>query len=346
MKRVVVHKPGGYHRLQIEDFRLPQIGPTDVHIAVDAIGVNFADCIVRMGLYRSAREYVGWPITPGFEVAGTVARVGDAVDDLEVGQPVMAVTRFGGYATDVVVRRRQVFPIPQPMTMAQAAAFPTTHLTAWYALCELARLHAGDCVLIHSAAGGVGGALVQLARHFRCNVVAVVGAPHKVEVAQRHGAHVVIDASQGNLWGEAAAAVPAGFQAVFDANGVATLRQSYAHLRPTGRLIVYGFATMLPRGTGVPRWWSLLWHWLRTPWFNPLRMTEQNRSVMAFNLSYLFDRHDVLQPAMATLLQWAQGDVLKPPPIQTFAFEDVAQAHHALESGQTVGKLVLSVTRS
>ena len=88
-----------------------------MHVAVRACGVNYADCVVRMGLYKSAKEYVGWPITPGFEVAGVVARVGSEVDDLRVGDEVIAVTRFGGYASDVVVPRRQVFAIPRGFTM-------------------------------------------------------------------------------------------------------------------------------------------------------------------------------------------------------------------------------------
>ena len=110
MRRVLVEAPGGYDRLSFVTEPDPEPkGADDVALRVHAIGVNYADCIVRMGLYASAKKYVGWPITPGFEVAGTLAS----------GERVMALTRFGGYATHLVVPRHQVFPIPEGFTMEQ-----------------------------------------------------------------------------------------------------------------------------------------------------------------------------------------------------------------------------------
>src|SRR5215217_4694209 len=102
MKRVRIHKAGGYERLAIEQAPDPSVRAGEVRIAVEAVGINYADCIVRMGLYSSAKEYVGWPITPGFEVAGTTSD----------GRRVIALTRFGAYATQVVVPKNQVFALP------------------------------------------------------------------------------------------------------------------------------------------------------------------------------------------------------------------------------------------
>src|SRR4051794_29460494 len=93
--RVVIDRPGGHERLKLHRVNVPEPAPDDVGISVQAIGVNYADCIVRMGLYESAKKFVGWPITPGFEVAGTVSSVGSAVTDVKVGEGVFAVTRFG-----------------------------------------------------------------------------------------------------------------------------------------------------------------------------------------------------------------------------------------------------------
>jgi NADPH:quinone reductase-like Zn-dependent oxidoreductase len=332
MRRVVIRRPGGFGRLSVEDSPDPVPGPGEVLVEAEAAGVNFADCIIRMGLYSSAREYVGYPITPGFEVAGTVAGTGERV---------VAVTRFGGYATRVAVPERQVFPMPAGLSAAEAAAIPTVFLTAWYALFELARLRPGDAVLVHSAAGGVGGALLQLARIAGCRAVGVVGAAHKVAAAAALGAETVIDKSSADLWRAARAAAPGGYRAVFDANGPSTLRGSYRHLAPTGRLVVYGFHSIFPRRGGRPDWVKLAVDYLRTPRFNPFEMTRSNRGVLAFNLSYLFDRQDILQAAMGQIFGWLKEGRIRPPPVRTYPLGRVADAHRDLESDQTTGKLVL-----
>lgn len=341
MQAIVIDRPGGYERLVLRSLPPRPVPAGHVRVAVEACGVNYADCIVRMGLYSSAKEYVGWPITPGFEVAGTVAERGEGVDDLADGQAVLAVTRFGGYASEVVVPRHQVFRRPRGWTAEQAAALPAVGLTAWYALLELAAPARGAKLLVHSAAGGVGGVLVQLGRHLGCEVVGVVGSPHKVQEARALGAHLVVDRSSEDLWARAEAFAPDGFQAIFDANGVATLGQGFGHLAPTGRLVVYGFASMLPRAGQRRSWLRLAWHFVRTPRFDPFTLTQKNRSVMGFNLSYLFDHTERLERGMELLLGWADAGVLRPPPVEGFSLADAAAAQRRLESGQTVGKLVL-----
>jgi NADPH:quinone reductase-like Zn-dependent oxidoreductase len=348
MKKVVIHKPGGYRQLMLEEHPDldPAPGPDQVLIEVAAIGVNYADCVTRMGLYASAKHYVGYPVTPGFEVAGTVRSVGAAVTDLQPGTAVLAVTRFNGYATQLVVPREQVFPLPPQLSMDAAAGFPTVALTAWFALFELAHPHPGDRMLVHSAAGGVGSMLVQLGRIAGCVVTGVVGAAHKVEAVRQLGADVVIDKSTTDLWKAAEQAAPDGYDIILDANGVATLKQSYRHLRQVGKLVVYGFHSMLQTRDGVPRKLALAIDYLRTPRFSPFDLTTRNRSVLGFNLSFLFDRKEILTTGMQQLLQWLQQGKLQPPAVTTYPFESVADAHRALESGQTVGKLVLTCRKS
>ncbi len=343
MRRIVVGRPGGYDRLRIEEHPDLQPGPGEVRVEVEAAGVNYADCLTRMGLYASARQLVGYPVTPGFEVAGTVGALGGGIAGPPVGSPVLAVTLFGGYATQVVVPATQVFPIPPGISTVQAASLPVAFLTAWYGVFEAGRPRAGQAVLVHSAAGGVGGALVQLCRLRECDVVAVVGGTHKVPVAEEMGAQAVIDTSSEELWARASALAPGGFDVVFDANGVSTLKASYNHLRPTGRLVVYGFHSMLPRGRGKPGWARLILSWLRTPRFDPMDMTLKNRSVMGFNLSFLSDRRDLLERGMAELLGWIGQGRIVPLDVTPHSFEDVARAHRELETGRTVGKLALVV---
>ena len=140
--------------------------------------------------------------------------------------------------------------------------FSAVFLTAYYAIHELAHVKQGDTCLVHSAAGGVGSALCRLLKIAGCRVVGVVGRSHKVTHAKLAGADVVIDKSTQTLWSEAEKAAPNGFNSVFDANGVETLKYSYDHLAPAGKLIIYGFHTMLPKTGGYPNILKLAWHWL------------------------------------------------------------------------------------
>jgi synaptic vesicle membrane protein VAT-1 len=343
MQAIVIERAGGYERLQVRERQTPEPKAGEVRVAVKAIGVNYADCLVRRGLYASATEFVGWPITPGFEVAGTVEAVGDDVD-WRVGQEVIVVTLFGGYATHVVVPQRQVFDKPAALSWGEAAALPTVGLTAYYALFELVHPHGGDWLLVHSAAGGVGSMLVQLGKIANCHVVGVVGSSHKTESVRRLGADHVIDKSKEDMWPTVERIAPNGYSAIFDANGPATLKQSYAHLAAPGKLVIYGFHTMLPRGDGFLRQWrKIAAGWLRTPRFDPLHMVTANRSVLAFNLSYQFSQGELLQHGMKRLFDWIETGRICLPAVREYPLADVAVAHKDLESGQTTGKLVLLV---
>jgi len=341
MKKVVIARAGGYEELRFETSSDPAPGPGEVLVRTAAIGVNFADCIVRMGLYASAKEYVGWPITPGFELSGVVAGVGAGVSRFAEGDLVFGVTRFGGYATHVVLPEHQLYKKPENLSHAQAASLPAVFLTAYYALFELAAARAGDDILVHSAAGGVGSLLLQLAHISKIRAVGVVGRSEKVQTATDMGAAHVIDKSREDLWARAKEFAPHGYAAIFDANGVETLKESYEHLGRPGRLVIYGFHTMMQKGRGKPNWPKLALDWLRTPRFNPLDLTNRNASIMAFNLSYMFENHALLARSVDQLLAWVASGDLVAPPITTFPFERVADAHRAIESGNTVGKLVL-----
>ncbi len=346
MQRIRIDRPGGYDRLQLEQAPDLQAAAGQLRIAVTACGVNFADCAVRMGLYESAKRYVGWPITPGFEVAGVIDQLGPGVVGWQCGQRVMAMTRFGGYASQLLCAPEFVRPIPPGWSDDQAAAWPVAFLTAWYGLYHLGQAQPGEAVLIHSAAGGVGQALVQLARARGCRTLGVVSGAHKVEEVQKLGCDLVVDRTAQDWRAAARAFAPEGMAVVLDANGVETLGDSYNLIGPAGRLIVYGFATMLRRGgSGRPDWLKLAWSWLRTPRFNPLELTTTNRSVLAFNLSFLFDRTDVLARALQELEPLVSSGQLKPLRVSMFDLADAAAAHAALEGGRTTGKLVLTVDR-
>jgi NADPH:quinone reductase-like Zn-dependent oxidoreductase len=231
--------------------------------------------------------------------------------------------------------------VPAGWDDRQAAAFPTVALTAWYALSELCRLRPGMRVLVHAGAGGVGIAATQIATLSGAEVTSVVGSEHKRQVALEAGAgHVVV--RRAEPWHEQARRIaPTGYDVILDPTGGATLRKSRRLLKPTGRLVVYGSHSFLPRGRYRPSYLHLLWGFLSMPRFSPLDLLNDNVSVLAFNLSYLFERMDLLATAMHDLLGWVADGKLAPPAVQTFPLSEAAAAHAALQSGETTGKLVL-----
>lgn len=341
MQKIVIHKPGGYSRLQLETHPDPVPAAGEVLVKVAAAGINYADCAVRWGLYESGKKFVGWPITPGFEYAGEVMAVGDSVEKWKQGDTVFGVAFFGAYADRVVVPEHQLFRRPERLTAAEAAGFPAVFITAYHALYQQMRLKPGMKILVHSAAGGVGGALLQLGKIAGCEMTGIVGASHKVETAIKFGADHVIDKSTQDLWKVAEEISPEGFDVVLDANGYTTLKQSWAHVRPTGKIVIYGFHTMLPKKGGRLNWPKLIWGWLKTPRFNPIDLPNQNKSIVSFNLSFLFSRSDLLNEAMDDMLKWIAEGKLQPPVTQTFPLSEVAEAHKHIESGMSVGKLIL-----
>jgi NADPH:quinone reductase-like Zn-dependent oxidoreductase len=152
----------------------------------------------------------------------------------------------------------------------------------------------------------------------------------------------VIDKGSEDLWSRAENLCPDGFDLVLDANGASTLKESYRHLKPGGRLLVYGFASMFSR-SGRKRPLKLVWDYLRTPRFSPFDLTGANKTVSGFNLIYLFQRIDLFRGAMDALLGWDAQGKLPPMPVKAFPFRRAADAHRHMESGDSVGKLVLVV---
>ena len=340
MKYIVIDRPGGYNQLKLKEAADLHPASGQIIVNVKAAGISYAESIVRMGLYQSAKKH-GYPITPGFEFSGTVGELGDGVTEFKVSQNVFGVNFFDCYASQVRVPVGQLFAIPPGLSMSQAASFAVSYLTAWYAVFKMGQATPGMIVLVHSAAGGVGIALTQVLKMLGCTVIGVVGASAKVEISRQAGCAQVIDKSTEPLWATAAKHAPNGFDLIFDSTGVDTLKEGYRLLRPTGRLISYGFGAMLPK-TGYLNFISLAWNYFKSPRFNPIHMADENKSVMAFNLSFLFDRQDLLTEGMQTILTWLKEGKIRSLPVKEYPFTEVAQAQRDIESGCTVGKLALT----
>jgi hypothetical protein len=342
MKKIVIHSPGSYSHLKIENH--PDLVPKvhEVVVTTRAAGVNYADCCVRWGVYESAKRLVGWPITPGFEFSGVVSSIGNQVTRFKVGDLVFGVSFFGAYASQIKIPEKHLFRVPESFSLEQAAGFPAVFMTAYHALFQLIRLPQNANVLIHSAGGGVGSALVQLSKANQFESIAVVGASHKVEYVKTLGANYIIDKSKEDLWKRVHELAPNGLDAVLDANGHTTLRAGYRALRATGKLVAYGSHELLPQGnSGRMNYLKAALGLLQLPRFNPIQLITDNKSVIGFNLSFLFDRDDLVTEGMNQLLEWVHLKKIQPPKVTVFPFEQAGDAHRLIESGQSTGKLIL-----
>jgi NADPH:quinone reductase-like Zn-dependent oxidoreductase len=341
MKKIVIHKAGGYSQLQFESAPDLFAHDDEVVVEVKATGVNYADVIIRWGFYESAKQMVGWPITPGFEFSGLVKSVGKNIKNFKVGDKVFGVTLFDGYASEVKVPGHQLYALPDFLSFEQAAGIPAVYMTAYHALFQNVVVRPGMMALIHSAAGGVGSALVQMCRIAGIKTIGVVGSSHKVNAVKELGANFVIDKSTENLWKKVEEYAPGGVDLCFDANGIETLKQSYEHLAPCGKLMAYGAHSLFPKSGGKINYLKLIRDYLRSPRFNPLEMTSENKSLITFNLSFLFGREDLFTEGMTAIMKWLAEGKLKAPKVTTYSLEKVADAHRDLESGKTIGKLIL-----
>jgi NADPH2:quinone reductase len=156
---ILIERHGPPEAFVERDVPLADVGPTDVHLRVQAVGVNFADLAMRAGLYGTVPPR---PYSPGFEIAAEVVRVGGAVDGWQPGDRAVALIRHGGYARDVVTNAAHLFRYPESLSPVEAAAVPVVFLTAWVCIFEAARARGGETVLVLGAGGGVGTAAVQL----------------------------------------------------------------------------------------------------------------------------------------------------------------------------------------
>jgi alcohol dehydrogenase len=339
-------RAGSLDRLVREAESLSEPGPGEARVAVKAIGLNFADVFACLGLYSATPT---GPFVPGLECAGVVEAVGEATAGSAAWAPgdrVIGLTRFGAYATALTLDSRYLLPIPAGWSFAEAAALPVQGLTAWYGLVELGRLSPDAVVLLHSAAGGVGLNGLGILAGYRARVVATVGreskrdylvarhglAPDQVIVRDRRGFSAQLDRALAAVGAE-------GFDLIFDAIAGPYFQPAYDRLRPEGRYVMYGAADFMPPGSR-PNYLSLAARYLARPRLDPLKMIAQNRSLLAFNLIWLWDRVERLAEGYAKLRQTVQV----PPLIgRRFPFAEAPAALKYLQGGESVGKVVLEV---
>ena len=306
-------------------------GPGRVQIAVAAAGVNFADHLARVGLYPGAPKL---PAIIGFEVAGTISAVGGGVDPARIGQRVLAGTRFGGYADIVEVPESDTAVLPESLSFEEGAAIPVNYATAWAALHDYGSLRAGERVLVHAAAGGVGIAAVQLAKAAGAEVHGTASPAKHVRLTEL-GVDRVLDYRRNRWWKD----LPP-YDLVLDALGGTSLRRSYKLLGQGGRLVAYGFSALQhgdkrSLAAALPQLLPML------RGFNLITQLSASKSVVGLNLLGLWDDRGTLAPWIVPISQAIDDGIAKPVVHAAIPFEKAPEAHRILAARENIGKVVL-----
>ncbi|HVU23744.1 MAG TPA: quinone oxidoreductase [Opitutus sp.] len=320
MHAIRIHETGGPEKLRLEEVPLPEPGPGQVRLRVEAAGLNYVDTYHRTGLYPQTL-----PFTPGLEAAGVITAVGRDAGDFRVGDRVATARATGAYADEALAPVAQLVRVPDGVAGETAAAVLLQGLTAHALACDVFPLKAGDVALVHSAAGGVGLLLTQIARHRGARVIACVSTDAKAALAREAGAGDAIVTSRENFTEGARRLTDGrGVDVVYDAVGKDTFEGSLNSLRPRGMMVSYGNAS----GPVAP--------------FSPLLLTQKG--------SLFFTRpsfgHYAATPAelrarAEELFRWVADGALKVWIGSRFPLGGAAEAHRAIESRATTGKVLL-----
>ena len=330
-----VTKPGSINRLAFVEEDLPSPAKGEVTIDVKSAGLNFADIFAVKGLYAATPKD---PFIPGLEFAGDILDPGDS--SFVKGQKVMGVTRFGAYADHLNIDHRYISPLPEGWSYAEGAAFQVQVFTAYHALVSLGSVKKGDNVLIHSAAGGVGIWANRIAKKLGAFTIGTVGNESKFSLLKKehYDKYLVrgkdFKASYLKVAGDIRPNI------VLECIGGKVLMDSYKLMDQMGRLITFGSAHFATPTSGV-NFLPLFLKYIQRPKFDPMKMTTSNKSVMGFNLIFLFDKAHLYKQYIDEI------NILNLPRSvigHSYPFEEAREALKFFQTGATTGKVVLEVS--
>ena len=319
-KAIRIHKPGAPDAMVLEDLELPAPGKGEVRVRNRAIGLNFIDIYFRQGAYPAPL-----PFTPGNEGAGEVVALGKGVDGFKVGDRVAYVSTLGSYAEERNVEAKALIKLPKAISFEMGAAMMLKGLTAQYLLRRTFKVKAGDTILVHAAAGGVGLILCQWAKALGATVIGTVGSEAKGKLAKKAGAKHVINYNEENF-AERVKAITKGklCDVVYDGVGKTTFLGSLDCLRPMGMFVSFGAASGQVEA------------------FN-IGLLQQKGSLFATRptlFHYIAKREDYEASAKDLMRAISRGDVTIPVHAR-YKLEDAVKAHEDLAGRATTGASVL-----
>lgn len=320
MKAIQIRETGGPEVLELVELPIPQPGPGQVLIRIEAVGVNFIEVYFRKGTYKSAL-----PFTPGSEAAGTVEELGPGVTGFAAGDAVASTSVLGSYAEYALVPAAQLVKTPEGLAPEQAAAAMLQGMTAHYLTHSTFTLKKGDTALVHAGAGGVGLLLTQMAVRLGAQVIATVSTQAKADLAREAGAAEVILYSEQDFEAEVKRITGGkGVDVVYDSVGKTTFEKSLNCLRPRGLLALFG-------GSSGP-----------VPPFDLIQLSGKGSLfVTRPSLWHYIATRAELEWRAGDVLRWAAQRELKLRTEHIYPLAQAAQAHIDLEERKTTGKILL-----
>ena len=324
---------------ELREHEMQSPGDDEVTIKVESFGLNFADVLARRGLYQDCPPL---PCVVGYDVAGKVHEVGKNVDEFQPGDRVVALTRFGGYSEYVNTMKEGVAKIPDDLDYGKATALATQACTAYYCAYECVQMHAGDKVLIQAAAGGVGTILVQMGKSKGC-IVYGTASSGKQQYLKDIGVDYPIDYTKEDFaeYISKHTEIGDGLDIVFDSLGGKPFKKAYNLLSPGGKMVFFGSASSLKNGKGSLI--STLKMAFGFGLFSPVQLIMNSRSMCGVNMLRIADhRKNIFKHCIDEVVKLYEDGVIDPVVGKEFSSDQLAEAHHYLESRQSIGKIAVN----
>ena len=331
-----IKKAGSINNLILIEDELSEPANNEVTIEVKAIGLNFADLFAIQGLYSATPK---GSFIPGLEYSGIIIKKGSDVTDFDLNENVMGVIKFGAYTTQINIDHNYIHKLSAEWTYEEGAAFLVHSLTAFYALVELGNLKDNFTVLIHSAAGGVGIYANRIAKEYNAYTIGTVGSSSKIDFLKEEGYDSVIVRDKHFKENLEQSLGERKLKIVLESIGGKIFKDSFNLLSPTGRIIIYGAAHYMSNSSR-PNYPKTVYKYLTRPKVDPLSLSDTNRSIMGFNLIYLWDKPKEMKRLLSNILNF---NLNKPYVGSTFSFDKLPDALKFFQSGKTVGKVVVKV---
>lgn len=336
MKAYLLTRAGKPEVLKIHEVEEPQPKEGEVKVQIETIGLNYAEVLSRRGQYGWAPKK---PYIPGMEAYGEVVEVGGGVTSTVVGAKVIIGNQYGAYSEYICVPEHLVFNANEEISPEENAALVVNFMTAWVALVKQARISAGESVLIQAAAGGVGTAAVQLAKALGCKVYGTASRPEKLELIKKLGADVAINYTTDDFY-EIIKEQEGGIDCVLEVVGGEVFRKSVSLLKPFGRLVVIGFASISLKKWNPFTWWKT---WKDAPKVKVMDMAQGSYGISASHIGYLTELPAIAKSAFAEMNDFINEHQIKPHVGQVFDFNEMPEAHRFMESRKSTGKIVIKL---